>query len=348
MVGTYVCDLTSGLYAAIGTLAALLAREHTGKGQVVDISLLDCACGLTHSAIINYYLLGQVTKRNGNQDRASWPATFYPTKDGRLAFIHAGQDPAFAKFCKMLGREDLLSDPEFAHLTGRANHIQECDTLVASWTKEHTLKEILDACEAIGIPCSRVNNIEEMAHDEQLIYRKMIRPVEDSRFGTITASGPVIKMSDTNPDVYCTAPRLGEHNHLIYHQELGFTEEEIKHMEEEGHYLKEPGRPQNRAARFLLIKFLQYFMAPYISFIVFFIFFKYFLPAKIAFLFRNSRKFLRPFPLCKHCQKHTSCYCCLLCFRRPEYFSRDICFYLQPQTAFSPTANSCDFIKTDI
>ena len=86
----------------------------------------------------------------------------------------------------------------------------------------------------IGIPCSRVNNIEEMAHDEQLIYRKMIRPVEDSRFGTITASGPVIKMSDTNPDVYCTAPRLGEHNHLIYHQELGFTEEEIKHMEEEG------------------------------------------------------------------------------------------------------------------
>ena len=234
MVGTYVCDLTSGLYATIGTLAALLAREHTGKGQVVDISLLDCACGLTHSAIINYYLLGQVTKRNGNQDRASWPATFYPTKDGRLAFIHAGQDPAFAKFCKMLGREDLLSDPEFAHLTGRANHIQECDTLVASWTKEHTLKEILDACEAIGIPCSRVNNIEEMAHDEQLIYRKMIRPVEDSRFGTITASGPVIKMSDTNPDVYCTAPKLGEHNHLIYHQELGFTEEEIKHMEEEG------------------------------------------------------------------------------------------------------------------
>ena len=234
MVGTYVCDLTSGLYAVIGTLAALQAREHTGRGQVVDISLLDCACGLTHSAIINYYLLGLVTKRNGNQDRASWPATFYPSKDGRLVFIHAGQDPAFAKFCKMIQREDILENPEFRYLTGRANHIQECDELVSSWTRTHTLEEILDACEKSGIPCARVNNMEEMVHDKQLIYRKMIRTVEDSRFGAITTSGPVIKMSETNPDVYRTAPRLGEHNHEIYHQELGLTKEEIALLEEEG------------------------------------------------------------------------------------------------------------------
>ena len=234
MIGTYVCDLASGLYAVIGTLAALQSRNVTGRGQVVDISLLDCACGLTHSAIINYYLLGQVTRRNGNQDRASWPATFYPSKDGKLVFIHAGQDPAFAQLCKMIGREDLLADPEYRHLTGRANHIKECDDIVTSWTTSKNYEEILKLCEEHGIPCAKVNDMEDMVHDEQLIYRKMIRQVEDKKFGTITTSGPVIKMSETNPDVYCTAPRLGEHNLEVYSEKLGFSEEEIKQMEEDG------------------------------------------------------------------------------------------------------------------
>ena len=70
-------------------------KAEDGQGQVVDVSLLDAASSLTHSAIINYYQLGEVMKRNGNQDRASYPANFYETSDGRLAFIHAGQDGAF-------------------------------------------------------------------------------------------------------------------------------------------------------------------------------------------------------------------------------------------------------------
>ncbi len=234
MIGTYICDLASGLYAVIGTLAALQSRNVTGKGQVVDISLLDCACGLTHSAIINYYLLGSVTRRNGNQDRASWPATFYPSKDGKLVFIHAGQDPAFAQLCKMIHREDLLEDPEYRYLSGRANHIEECDALVSSWTKERDCADILKLCEEFGIPSAKVNDMEDMVHDEQLIYRKMIRQVEDKKFGTITTSGPVIKMSETNPDVYCTAPRLGEHNFEVYSEKLGLTKEEIQNMYDEG------------------------------------------------------------------------------------------------------------------
>ena len=207
MVGSYVVDFVSGVYGALGTLAALQAREKTGKGQVVDIAMFDTACSLTHSAIINYYLLGQIAQRNGNQDRAAWPANFYPTKDGELVYIHCGLDNTFARMCKVLGREELLDDPEYNTLRGRTNHIDECDA-ITEWTLQHTLDEIIPICKANAFPCAKVNSIEDMVKDPQLKYRKMIRDVEDRRFGTVTMSGPVVKMSDTNPDVYCTAPRL--------------------------------------------------------------------------------------------------------------------------------------------
>ena len=234
MVGTYICDFTSGLYGAIGTLAALQARQRTGRGQVVDVSLLDAASSLTHSAVINYFELGEVMKRNGNQDRASYPANFYETKDGRLAFIHAGQDGAFAGLCKMIGREDVLTDPEYRLLAGRCSHIRECDEMVMEWARTKETDEILRCCESYGIPAARVNTIEEMVRDEQLHYRKAIRQVEHPAYGTITMNGPVVKMSETQPDIYRVPPALGQHNSEVYRELLGLTGEEIERLAEEG------------------------------------------------------------------------------------------------------------------
>lgn len=115
MVGSYVVDFVSGVYGALGTLAALQAREKTGKGQVVDIAMFDTACSLTHSAIINYYLLGQIAQRNGNQDRAAWPANFYPTKDGELVYIHCGLDNTFAVCARSWGAKNCWMTPNTIH-----------------------------------------------------------------------------------------------------------------------------------------------------------------------------------------------------------------------------------------
>lgn len=234
MIGSYMVDFVSGIYGALGTMAALSAREKTGKGQVVDVAMFDTACSLTHSAIINYYLLGQVAQRNGNQDRAAWPANFYPTKDGELVYIHCGLDNTFARMLKVLGREDLLENPEYSTLAGRTNHIDECDAMITEWTRQHTLAEILPVCKENAFPCAKVNSIEDMVKDPQLIHRKMIREVNDNKFGPVTMSGPVVKMSDTNPDVYCTAPRLGEHNRDILSGILGFSDDEIAALEADG------------------------------------------------------------------------------------------------------------------
>lgn len=233
MVGTYVCDMVSGVYAALGTIAAIQARNHTHKGQVVDISLFDAACGLTHSAILNYHLLGEVMQRTGNQDRASWPASFYPTLDGKTVFIHAGTDQNFEKLCKICGHMELL-ETELKNLSGRRKQIEICDALVSNWTKEFSLNEIIDTCEFYGIPCAPVNDIEQMANDPQLKHRGMIQEVEDSKFGRITMNGPVLKMSHTTPKIYRTAPRLGEDNFHIYHGILGLSANEITSLEENG------------------------------------------------------------------------------------------------------------------
>ncbi|MHB1316052.1 MAG: CaiB/BaiF CoA transferase family protein, partial [Christensenellales bacterium] len=227
MLGLYICDFTSGLYGAIGTLAALQARTLTGKGQVVDVALLDAACALTHSSIINYYQLGEVMQRIGNQDRASSPANFYNSKDGRLLYIQASQDSAFAKFCSMIGREDLLEDERFCTFNNRFANADACDELVGSWTITKTVAEILELCEKYGIPCARVNNMGEMAQDPQLIYRKMVREVQHPKLGKLIMNGPTVKMSDTNPDVFLPPPLLGQHNKEIYGGMLGYSDEEI-------------------------------------------------------------------------------------------------------------------------
>jgi len=233
MMGIYVCDMTSGLYGVIGTLAALAARSHTGRGQVVDVALLDVACALTHSAIFDYYQLGKVMKRNGNQDRASWPASFYKSKDGRLVFVHAGIDDTFAALCRHIGREDILKDENFRTLAGRTKHINECDKLVADWIGTCTADEVVVACEKIGVTSAVVNNMAEMAQDKQLKHRKMIREVEHPVFGKMTMSGPVVKMSDTPADVRYAPPSLGQNNKEIF-ANLGYSNEEIAQMESEG------------------------------------------------------------------------------------------------------------------
>ncbi|HHV11497.1 MAG TPA: CoA transferase [Clostridiales bacterium] len=234
MMGSYVCDFSAGLYGAIGTLAALQSRSRTGKGQIVDVALFDSASSLTLSAVMNYFLLGIEMQRNGNQDRAAWPATFFKTRDERMVYIHAGQDPAFVSFCKLANCEEILGKEEFRHISGRAKHMEECDELVQNWVKNYSLEEVISLCEKHNIPCAPVNSVKDMVKDEQLIHRKMIRDVEDKELGTIKCNGPVIKMSDTNPDVYLTAPKLGEHTNEILQGLLGYDVNKIEGLKDAG------------------------------------------------------------------------------------------------------------------
>lgn len=230
MSGTYVVDCASGLYAVIGTLAALREREETGKGQVVDVALLDTAVSLLHTAIPDHQLLGQKLTRIGNNDRYAWPANIYQAGNGRWVYIHAGMDNTFAALMKIIGREELLEDERYNTRTARETNRQLCDEVVQAWVSTLPAEKVVDVVSKAGIPCARINDVSEMIADPQVNHRGMVAKINHPKIGELHLTGPVVHFSDTKSSVRSAPPLLGEHNTEVYSELLGLSDEEIATM----------------------------------------------------------------------------------------------------------------------
>lgn len=235
MTGTYIVDYTSALYAAIGTLAALRSAEQTGKGQVVDVALLDAAFSMLHTAVPDYFMLAQEMKRNGNNDRYMWPANIYPAKGNRWVYIHAGMEHCYKTLMQYIGHPEALDDPE--HGATRAARSSDAgkafnDALISNWTKQHEADEIISAIAPLGIPCAKVNTIGEAMQDPQLHHRNMIEKYRRADGEEVVLAGSVIHFSETKFDSKNAPPKLGEHNHEVF-SEIGLSEAEIAKLHED-------------------------------------------------------------------------------------------------------------------
>lgn len=228
MMGTYVVDYSSALYAVIGTLAALAGVEKTGEGQVVDVALLDTAVSLMHTAIPDYKMLGQVFGRRGNNDRYAWPANIYQAGDGRYVYIHAGMNNTFSALMKIIGREELITDAFTA--TREARSTKECrnfcDEIIGTWAKTLSADEIIAVVSAAGIPTARINNVTEMIADQQVNYRGMIAKTAHPAIDEVFVSGPVIHFSRDKSQITKAPPMLGEHTSEVL-SEMGYSREQI-------------------------------------------------------------------------------------------------------------------------
>ena len=235
MIGTYVVDYATGLYAVIGTLAALHARETTGVGQVVDVALLDTAVSLMHTAVPDYMNLGQVFTRVGNNDRYAWPSKVYEAGDGRWAYIHCGMDNTFAAMMKIIGHEELIADPRTATREARATRESRalCEGLIADWVHKYTADEVIAVVSQQGIPCAKVSNVPEMVENEQVRHRNMIQKVAVEGGEDVYLSGPVVHISEQKCSIHHAPPRLGEHTCEVLTQ-FGYTMDEIQAMKEKG------------------------------------------------------------------------------------------------------------------
>lgn len=236
MVGTYIVDYTTALYGVIGTLGALRAREITGKGQVVDVALLDTAVSLLHTAIPDYKLAGQKFTRKGNNDRYAWPANIYEASDGRWVYLHAGMDNTFYAMMKIIGREDVLEDERYNTRDARTKEDAKvfCDGLIKEWVKTQPSDEVISLAGAAGIPCARINDVTEMMSDEQVAHRGMVAEVEHPTVGTAYVAGPVVHYSDTLAEIRYAPPTLGQHNDEVYGSLLGKSPQELEKLKETG------------------------------------------------------------------------------------------------------------------
>ena len=235
MTGTYVIDYTSALYATIGTLAALRSAEMTGKGQVVDVALLDAAVSMLHTAVPDYMMLGQEMKRNGNNDRYMWPANIYPAQGGRWVYIHAGMEHCYKAIMETIGHLEVLEDAE--HGSTREARSTEAgkefnDRLIREWTLTKTADEVVEILAPLGIPCAKVNTIAEAMEDPQLKHRGMLAKYHRADGEEGVLAGSVIHFSDSTFSIQLPPPKLGEHNREVF-AELGLDDAEIKRLYEQ-------------------------------------------------------------------------------------------------------------------
>jgi CoA:oxalate CoA-transferase len=227
-----IIDRITSLHATIGALAALHRRDMTGRGQALDVSLLDTGYTLMEIPISQYLLTGNKPQRRGNQPGGIAPANTYLAKDGWVYILAIPQD-MWGKFCRAIGHEELLQDPRFATIPARTANTEVINRLVSEWAQEKTVAEIVAILERAEVPVAPVHSIAQAANDPHLWERKMLVEIEDKEGGRTFVPCLTVKFSDT-PGAIGPIPRPGEHNQEVYCDLLGYDTKDLAQWQDEG------------------------------------------------------------------------------------------------------------------
>ena len=232
--GVAIADFTTGMFTALAIVAAYLHMQKTGEGQRIDMSLQDCMWQLSSIEWSPFYFLdGKVPVRTGNGHPKAVPGNLYPSSDGSVR-IDCGALVSGPKTFQTDRGEELVNSPFSCNQVERIKHKAEIDALVAEWTKKRTAAEIVEELKKIDVPCSIVPSFDQVCNDAQLLSRDMIIEVEQLVSGPVKVPGSVFKLSKTPGNVRFSAPFLGEHNTDIYSGVLGYTEQEMNDLANEG------------------------------------------------------------------------------------------------------------------
>lgn len=232
-VGVAIVDITAGLFAASAILAALHHRERTGKGQYIDVALLDSQVAWLANVAHNYFATGEPPQRYGNAHPNIVPYETFPTADGYVA-LAVGTDRQYERFCQVVGRPDLWEDERFQTNAGRVTHRDVLVPLLQALFRTRPTQYWVDLMVQAGIPVGPINDIPTVFADPQVQARGMVQEVEHPTAGPIQVLGPVAKMSETPAQVRSAPPLLGAHTAEVLSRRLGYTAEEIEALRRNG------------------------------------------------------------------------------------------------------------------
>lgn len=213
-VGSPIEDVSTGMYACISILAALRAREQTGKGQHIDLSLFECAITMLANIASNALISGVEAVRHGNAHANIVPYQSFHTRDGFIA-IACGNDGLFRKLCRLLERDDLAQDPRFATNSLRLSHREELIPILRDIFLQRDSEEWLASLRGAGIPSAPINTVSEALRDEQVAARGLIWECDHPTAGAIHLVGSPMHFSETPTRLYKAPPMLGEDNKTI-------------------------------------------------------------------------------------------------------------------------------------
>ncbi|MBX3054308.1 MAG: CoA transferase [Caldilineaceae bacterium] len=226
-VGVAIVDVTAGLFAVIGILSALHHRQTTGQGQHIDIALFDAQLGWLANVASNYLVSGQPPKRYANAHATIVPYQTFPTADGHL-MLAVGNDGQFRALCRAMGMTALTDDPRFVTNPDRVANRAQLVPLLEETFRQRTTRRWIEGLLDADVPCGPVDDIPTALANPQAQAREMVQQVVDSSGDRISLVGPVIKMSETPPQIYSAPPRLGEQTAAVLREKLGFDGEKIE------------------------------------------------------------------------------------------------------------------------
>ncbi len=233
-MATSLTDYIAGLYGAFGALMAVVERQRTGKGQVVDCALYEGAFSFMEPHIPAYQQLGIVAERAGSRLPGNTPNSLYPTSDGRHVVIAAASDPVFARLAAAIGKPELADDPRFSSSIARARNEDDCDAAVAAWTRSTPIAQIEAVLQLAKVPAARIYTVEDIFNDPHYRHRQMLVDVPDPQLGRVTLTGVVPKLSDTPGAVWRSGPRLGEDTDEVLKNELALAQADIDALKRNG------------------------------------------------------------------------------------------------------------------
>lgn len=225
-LGVAISDIVSGMFGAQGVAFALLARERTGRGQLVDIGMLDATAALlTYQAGI-YFATGAAPGRMGNRHPTIVPYETFEAADGDFV-VAVGNDEQWKRFCAVLEREPLAMDERFATNRVRVANYGVLRPLLAEALGSRTRTAWVESLRAAGVPCGAVRDVAEVLQDPQLEARDMIQQVEHAVAGALRVTGIPVKLSDTPGAVRSAPPSLGQHTATILKHDVGLDDADI-------------------------------------------------------------------------------------------------------------------------
>lgn len=239
--GHSVADITAGMFALIGILMALRAREHTGVGQFVDVSMLDSMLSAMTSNFVSYLGSGILPRPMGTAFATIVPYRAFAAQDRAIA-LAVGSEKLWAAFCDAIGRPDLTSDPRYVTNTQRVANRGVLEPMLEHIFLDDTAQNWERKLSAAGVPCAPVRSMAEVVNDPQAAAREMFPEIEHPTAGRFKVTGPPIKFSDTPGRIRSAAPLLGQDTRQALGDLLGLEAEQLNALESQGVIL------QSRAA----------------------------------------------------------------------------------------------------
>ena len=228
-----LADGIAALATACAILMALRVRDATGRGQVVDLAIIEPIFTVLGPQPIAYDQLGVVQERSGNRSVNNAPRNTYQTKDGKWVAISTSSQNIAERVMHLVGHPEFIDEPWFKSGSERAKHADELDPVVSEWISKRTKEEVVGAFEEVNTAIAPIYSIEDIMHDPQYEALDSIISVEDPELGPIKMQNVLFRLSETPGEVKWSGPRLGEHNEEVLGK-LGIDKEELETLAEKG------------------------------------------------------------------------------------------------------------------